>query len=81
MDEIKWLGTKGAASYLGVTARTLYRLIDQGDVPAYKLGRVIRVKEADLVAHLERARIEPGSLRHLYPEPSHHGESAATGSP
>jgi excisionase family DNA binding protein len=69
MDDIRWLGTKAAASFLGVTARTLYRLIDNGDVPAYKLGRVIRVKEDDLVAHLERARIAPGSLRHLYPDP------------
>lgn len=69
MNDIRWLGTKAAASYLGVTPRTLYRLIDTGDVPAYRLGRVIRVKEEDLVARLERARITPGSLRHLYPDP------------
>jgi excisionase family DNA binding protein len=78
VDEIKWLGTKRAASYLGVTPRTLYRLIDHGHVPAYKLGRVIRVKEEDLAAHLERARIAPGSLRHLYPEAQHADESGST---
>jgi excisionase family DNA binding protein len=37
MDEIEWLGTKAAASYLGVTPHTLYRLIDDG-LPAYRLG-------------------------------------------
>ncbi len=80
MDEIEWLGTKAAATYLGVTPRTLYRLIDEG-LPAYRFGRVIRVKEADLVAHLERARIAPGSLRHLYPEPLRPEEKGPTGSP
>jgi excisionase family DNA binding protein len=80
MEEIEWLGTRAAASYLGVTPRTLYRLIDEG-LPAYRLGRVIRVKEADLVAHLERARIPPGSLRHLYPEPLRPAQDGLTGSP
>jgi excisionase family DNA binding protein len=63
-----WLGTAEAARYLGITPRTLYRLINEGQVPAYKLGRVIRVKTADLDDFLESARIEPGSLEHLYPE-------------
>ncbi len=79
MNDIRWLGTKAAASYLGVTARTLYRLIDNGDVPAYKLGRVIRVKEEDLAAHLERARIAPGSLRHLYPDPPRQDDKREAG--
>jgi excisionase family DNA binding protein len=29
---------------LGVTLRTLYRLIDEGRLPAYKMGRVIRLR-------------------------------------
>jgi excisionase family DNA binding protein len=62
-----WLGTPEAADRLGITQRTLYRLIDEGQVPAFRLGRVFRVKEADLNAFLERSRVQPGSLRHLYP--------------
>jgi excisionase family DNA binding protein len=67
-DTIRWLGTTEAAERLGVVPRTLYRMIDEGAIPAYKMGRVIRVKESDLDAFLETTRVQPGSLSHLYPE-------------
>ncbi|MDQ3576197.1 MAG: helix-turn-helix domain-containing protein [Actinomycetota bacterium] len=62
-----WMGTTGAAKYLGVYPRTVYKLIDRGALPAYQIGRVIRIKRQDLDAFLEASRIEPGSLAHLYP--------------
>jgi excisionase family DNA binding protein len=68
-DPIRWMSTKGTADYLGVNLRTLYRFIDEGDLPAYKFGRVIRLKEDDVTSFVERSRIAPGSLEHLYPEP------------
>ena len=63
-----WLGTTEAAERLGVVPRTLYRMINEGQIPAYKMGRVIRVKESDLDEFLEGTRVQPGSLSHLYPE-------------
>ena len=69
MSDIRWLSTAAASERLGVTLRTLYRLVDEGRIPAYKIGRVIRVKEDDVDAFIESARIEPGTLAHLYPEP------------
>lgn len=63
-----WLGTQDAARQLGITARTLYRLINEGEIPAYKLGRVLRLKLVDVEAFLESARVRPGDLEHLYPE-------------
>ena len=63
-----WLGTKEAASHLGITPRTLYRLIDAGDIPAYKLGRVLRIKLSDVESFLQSVRVQPGDLEHLYPE-------------
>ncbi|MDQ3306198.1 MAG: hypothetical protein M3535_09515, partial [Actinomycetota bacterium] len=45
-----------------------FRILHQSSSQA-KLGRVIRVKVTDLEAHLKQARITPGSLSHLYPEP------------
>lgn len=65
-----WLSSQDAARRLGVTARTLYRFIDQGELPAYRLGRVIRLKLTDVDAFIESSRIEPGSLEHLYPDTS-----------
>ena len=63
-----WLGTSQAARRLGITARTLYRLIDEGELPAYKFGRVIRLRTTDVDDFIERSRIAPGTLEHLYPE-------------
>jgi excisionase family DNA binding protein len=68
--EIDWLSTQEAARRLGVTPRTLYRFIDQGELPAYRLGRVIRLKADDVDAFIEGSRIEPGTLEHLYPDTS-----------
>ena len=68
--EIDWLSTQDAARRLGITPRTLYRFIDLGELPAYRLGRVIRLKAEDVDAFIESSRIEPGSLEHLYPDTS-----------
>jgi len=65
----EWMGTKEAAAYLGVNLRTLYRFIDGGDLPAYKFGRVIRLRRDEIDAFIAKSRIQPGSLEHLYPEP------------
>lgn len=67
-DENAWLSTKAAADALGITTRTLYRLIDEGQVPAYKFGRVIRLRESDVRGFIEASRVQPGSLKHLYPD-------------
>ncbi len=66
--KITWLSTKAAAEYLGITTRTLYRLVDEGQLPAYKFGRVLRLKQDDVDAFIDAARVQPGSLRHLYPD-------------
>lgn len=68
-DPIHWMSTKEGSARLGVTLRTLYRFIDEGQLPAYKFGRVIRLKEGDVQQFIDSSRIEPGSLEHLYPEP------------
>src|SRR5687768_18491630 len=67
-DEIRWMSTGEAARRLGVTVRTLYRLIDESELPAYKFGRVIRLQEAEVEAFIKASRITPGDLEHLYPE-------------
>ena len=64
------MSTKEAAEYLGVNLRTLYRFIDDGDLIAYKFGRVIRLKADDVDRFIESSRITPGSLEHLHPEPT-----------
>jgi excisionase family DNA binding protein len=67
-EPIRWLSTREASERLGVTLRSLYRFIDEGDVVAYRFGRVIRLQEADVDRFIEASRIAPGTLEHLYPE-------------
>lgn len=69
-DPSRWLSTAEAARRLGITPRTLYRFIDAGELPAYRFGRVIRLREHEVDRFIEACRIEPGSLEHLYPEPT-----------
>lgn len=68
-ERIQWLSTRDASERLGVTLRTLYRFIDEGQIPAYQFGRVIRLQAGDVSRFIEASRIPPGTLRHLYPEP------------
>ena len=65
----EWIGTPEACARLGVTLRTLYRFIDSGQLPAYKMGRVIRLRAHEVEEFIQSARIAPGTLEHLYPEP------------
>ena len=60
--DITWLNTVETARRLGITPRTLYRFIDDGTLPAYRFGRVIRLKESEVAEFIERCRITPGTL-------------------
>lgn len=57
------LTVKQAAERLGVSATLVYELVADGALPCYRLGGrgrrgVIRFSEADLLAFLERRRVE-----------------------
>jgi excisionase family DNA binding protein len=60
--DIEWLNTNETAKRLGITPRTLYRFIDDGKIPAYRFGRVIRLKENEVAEFIEASRIVPGTL-------------------
>ncbi len=64
-DGSGWLSVRQVARALGVVSRTVYGLINAGQLPGYRIGRVIRVRRDDLDRYLESVRIEPGSLGHL----------------
>jgi excisionase family DNA binding protein len=43
-----------AAERLGVSSKTVRRLISAGRIPAFRVGRLVRIKPADLDAAFER---------------------------
>jgi excisionase family DNA binding protein len=45
-----------------VTAQTIRNWIDQGVLPAVRVGRAFRIRRADVDALLDRAMAESGSL-------------------
>ena len=63
----EWLGAPAAVSLLGIRLKTLYGLINSGHLPAYKIGRVIRLRGWRSWPTSTRCRIKPGTLGHLYP--------------
>lgn len=52
-----WLSSDETARVLGVTVRTVYRLVDAGRLPAYRFGRVIRFRRHEVDAFIESSRI------------------------
>ncbi len=63
----EWMSTKDASETLGITLRTLYKLIDDGQLDAYKIGRVLRLRRVDVEAFVAGAKVKPGALAHLLP--------------
>jgi excisionase family DNA binding protein len=45
------------AEILNVSTRTVRRLIDSGALPVHRLGRLIRISDADIAAFLAANRI------------------------
>ena len=54
MNRPEWLKPIDAARRLDIPTKELYRLIDEGALPAYKFGRVIRLRAADVEEYRER---------------------------
>lgn len=52
----RWASIKGAAEHVGVTPRTIHQLIEDGHVPAYRLGpKTVRVD----LNELDRVALQP----------------------
>jgi len=61
-----WLSVPDVATRLGLVPKTIYRMIDRGELQASRHGRVIRIRGEDLEAYEAAAVIQPGDLAHLY---------------
>ncbi len=61
MNTPEWLKPIDAARRLGIPTREVYRLIDRAELPAYKFGRVIRLRAADVEEYRGRQRGEPAT--------------------
>src|SRR5947209_87450 len=62
MGTSDWMSTKEACEALSVSLRTLYRFIDVGDLPAYRMGRLIRLRRHELEQFIADSKIQPGDI-------------------
>lgn len=44
------------ADALGLSAKSIRRMIDRGDLPVHRSGRAVRIAEPDLLAYLAQTR-------------------------
>lgn len=61
----RWLSVQTVAAELEVTTRTIYRFINDGQLTAYRIGRVYRILRSDFDDFLREAALRPGDLDHL----------------
>ena len=47
---------KAAGRILGLTERSVYAMVQRGDLPAVRIGRNVRIDPADLRAFIERLK-------------------------
>jgi len=52
----KLLTYKQAGELLGVTERTVWTLVADGELPAVRFGRSVRIDPADLRAYIDRCK-------------------------
>ncbi len=55
--ESQFLTTDDVLEYLRINARTVYRLIKNGEIPAVRVGRQWRIRRCDLDSWLEGQRM------------------------
>ena len=59
MSNDRWYSRSEAAKHLGVSERTLSRVIERRELRGYKISKVWKVRESDLIAYLEKAATIP----------------------
>jgi excisionase family DNA binding protein len=56
MTDEEYFTTTELAKLLKITQRTVYRLMERGDLPYYEIGRAKRFRKSDIEAYLERQK-------------------------
>ena len=57
MASEKYYSLEEVAELLGVTYQLIYKLVRNGELPSFRIGKVYRVTDEDLHAYLENSRV------------------------
>jgi excisionase family DNA binding protein len=61
-QEQEWFSTEELRRWLGLGKTKFQELLQTGEIPSYRIGRVRRIRRADVEYFLEKVRFE--SRRH-----------------
>ena len=53
------ISTTDAGKMLGVTSKTVIRMIESGEIPGYRINFVWRLRRQDITSYLEAHRYKP----------------------
>ncbi len=67
---MKLVRVKYVSAYLDVKVSTLYSLVRNGTIPAYRVGGAVRFKMEDIEKFVEDSKITPPNVRTLEKKPS-----------
>jgi len=56
----EYLKIEDISSYLKIKNKTLYAMVESGDIPHYKIGRLIRFKKEDVDLWMEAKKVTGG---------------------
>jgi len=56
----EWFSPDELWRWLGLGRTKTYELLQSGEIPSYKIGRVRRIRRADIESWLEQNRSRPG---------------------
>ena len=51
--ERRWISVRECSSYLGLHEKSIYRLVDRGQIPAARVGRSVRIDLRKLNEQME----------------------------
>ena len=51
-----WLTIKELSAYIKIKDKTLYYLVERGAIPHYRIGKLVRFKQAEIDAWMETKR-------------------------
>ena len=52
----QFLDIPAVAARLDISSKTVRRMIERGDLPVYRIGKLLRISEADLANYLANMR-------------------------
>jgi excisionase family DNA binding protein len=54
--DYRWLSPEAAADLLAVSVHDLYKLVDRGELPAYRIDGEVRLRRSDIERERDRVR-------------------------